>query len=131
MQRRHRLTGDSRIGEVHRTGRSVANDLLVMRLLPNGMDRSRFCIVAGKRVGNAVVRNQTKRRMREAVRNCPTAPGWDAIVIARRGAGGADFTQIRRATHNLFRRTELGRPDPNARTTAVTEPGIVHLEHAP
>ena len=66
MQRHHRLTGSARISEIHRNGRSVANSLLVMRVSANGLDRSRFCFVASKRVGNAVVRNRIKRRLREA-----------------------------------------------------------------
>ena len=58
MQRQHRLGSTGRISEIHRRGRSVANGLLVMRVLPNDLDRSRFCFVTGKRVGNAVVRNR-------------------------------------------------------------------------
>ena len=117
MQQRHRLSGDARIGEVHRRGRSAVNDLLVIRLLPNGLDRSRFCFVAGKRVGNAVVRNQTKRRLREVIRNSRTPPGWDSILIARRGAGEAKFPQLERAVHNLLRRTQLNKAEP-----AVVDP---------
>ena len=112
MQQRHRLSGDARIGEVHRRGRSAANDLLVIRLLPNGLDRSRFCFIAGKRVGNAVARNRTKRRLRELIRNSHTRSGWDSILIARRGAGEAKFPQLERAVHNLLRRTQLNRAEP-------------------
>ena len=91
MQRQRRLTRATRISQIHRQGRSVANGLLVFRLLPNDMERSRFCIVAGKRVGNAVVRNRVKRRLREAVRNTPHHPGWDAVIMARRGSGSVDY----------------------------------------
>ena len=85
----------------------MANGLLVMRILPNGLDRSRFCFVTGKRVGNAVVRNRVKRRLREVVRNSSPATGWDTVLIARKGAGEADFKQLERAVHNLIRRTRL------------------------
>ena len=110
MQRQHRLGAAARISEVHRRGRSVANGLLVMRVLPNGLDRSRFCFVTGKRVGKAVVRNRVKRRLREVVRNSAPAPGWDTVLIARKGAGDADFKQLERAVHNLIRRTRLNAP---------------------
>ncbi len=115
MQRHHRLVSDARISQVHRQGRSAANGLLVIRVLPNELDRSRFCFVAGKRVGNAVVRNRVKRRLREVVRNANTAPGWDTILIARRGAGEAGFVQLEKAAHNLMRRAKLtARPQPSA-----------------
>lgn len=107
MQRHHRLSGSARISEVHRRGRSAANALLVARVLPNGLDRSRFCFVTSKRVGKAVIRNRIKRRLREVVRNAGPAPGWDAILIARRGAGEADFSRLEKSVHNLMRRTKI------------------------
>lgn len=113
MQRHHRLASGKRISEVHREGRSAANGLLVIRALPNTLGRSRFCFIAGKRVGNAVVRNRVKRRLREVVRQADTAAGWDTIFIARSGAGQAAFGQLESAAHNLMRRTRLldpGRP---------------------
>ncbi len=108
MQKRHRLGGQKRISQIHRQGQSAANGLLVVRLLPNDLDHNRYCFVVGKRVGKAVVRNKVKRRLRDAVRNADTAPGWDTIFIARRGAGEADFNRLRMATQNLMRRTPLG-----------------------
>ena len=112
MQKQHRLTGDARISEIHREGRSAANGLLVFRLSPNGLDRSRFCYIASKRVGNAVVRNRVKRRLREAVRNSDFRPGWDTIIMARRGAGEADYQKLRKAVSNLMRRTRLAASAP-------------------
>ena len=85
----------------------MANGLLVLRLAANDLDHSRFCFVAGKRVGNAVVRNRVKRRLREVVRNAGFRPGWDAIIMARKGSGGANYAQLERATHNLLRRSGL------------------------
>ena len=111
MQKQHRLTGDARISEIHREGRSIANRLLVFRLSPNGLDRSRFCFIAGKRVGNAVVRNRVKRRLRETVRNSGFRAGWDTIIMARRGAGEANYGELQYAVANLMRRTRLTEPE--------------------
>ena len=111
MHRRHRLRESSRISQVHRLGRSAANRFLVFRVTPNGLDRSRFCFIAGKRVGNAVVRNRVKRRLREAARQVGFAPGWDAIVMARRGAGDADYRQLERSVDDLMRRTGVSEPE--------------------
>ena len=88
----------------------MANNLLVVRVLPNGLDHNRFGFMVSKRLGNAVVRNKIKRRLREIVRQNSLKEGWDAVFIARRGAEKASFGQLRRATENLFRRTRLSLP---------------------
>jgi ribonuclease P protein component len=107
MHHRHRLTGDKRYSQIHRQGRSAANRLLVVRYLPNGLDRSRFGFLVSKRIGNAVARNKVRRRLREAVRGHQVIDGWDAAFIARRGIEDATFQQLQRAVSNLLRRARL------------------------
>lgn len=107
MQSRFRLSGDKRFSQIHREGRSAANNLLVVRVLPNGLGHSRFGFMVSKRLGNAVIRNKVKRRLREVVRNTELRAGWDAVFIARRGAERAKYDQLRRSAQNLLRRTQL------------------------
>lgn len=112
MQRRHRLTESRRFAEIHQTGISAANNLVVLRALPNGLDRSRFGFVVSKRIGNAVTRNLVKRRLREVVIQNEIENGWDAVFIARRGAASAEFVQLKQAISNLLRRTKLFQSPP-------------------
>ena len=107
MQSRHRLTTSKQFSQVHREGLSIANRLLVVRVLANGLDHSRFGFLVSKRIGNAVVRNRVKRRLREVVRLTQVKPGWDAVFIARRDINQADFQQLKQAAENLLRRTQL------------------------
>lgn len=107
MQRRSRLTGNKRFSQIHQEGRSAANNFLVVRVLPNGLDYSRFGFMVSKRLGNAVTRNKVKRRLREVVRQSPVKPGWDAVFIARRGAEKAAYHNLEQAAQNLLRRTQL------------------------
>ena len=107
MQRRFRLTGDKQFSRIRGEGESAANRFLVIRFLSNGLDRSRIGFLVSRRIGNAVVRNKVKRRLREAVRLAPVKPGWDAVFIARKGAERAEYHELKRATDNLLRRTHL------------------------
>ena len=107
MQRWRRISGQKRHSQIHREGSSAANRLLVIRYLANGLDHSRFAYVVSKRVGNAVVRNRVKRRLREAVRIRSLNGGWDAVFIGRRGIERATFREVNRAVANLLRRSRI------------------------
>ena len=107
MQRWRRISGQKRHSQIHREGSSAANRLLVIRYLANGLEHSRFAYVVSKRVGNAVVRNRVKRRLREAVRIRSLNGGWDAVFIGRRGIERATFRDVDRAVGNLLRRSRI------------------------
>ena len=51
-------------GQKHRTG-----TFCTVFFLPNGLDRKRLGVIASKKIGNAVVRNLTKRKIREVFRH--------------------------------------------------------------
>ena len=112
MQRRQRLTGSKQFSQIHAEGGSAANRLLVIRYLANDSDYSRFGFLVSKRIGNAVVRNKVKRRLREAVRLNQVKSGWDALFIVRRGAGSAKYQDLKDATDNLLQRANLVEKQP-------------------
>ena len=112
MQRRLSLTGEKQFSSIHREGRSWANRHLVLKALPNGLEDSRFGFSTSRRVGNAVIRNRVKRRLREVIRSTHLKPGWDVLVMGRTAAGTADFHQLREALQNLLQRANLLSPAP-------------------
>ena len=61
----------------------------------------------GKRVGNAVIRNKVRRRLRELVRAQAVRPGWDVILIARRDTSTADYDQLKHDLELLLIRADL------------------------
>ncbi|MSQ06503.1 MAG: ribonuclease P protein component [Dehalococcoidia bacterium] len=107
MQRRLRLSGKKRFSQIHQQGQSAAEHLLVVRVLPNGVQHCRFGFVVSRRIGGATVRNKVKRRLREAIRQAPIKGGWDIVFIARRGVEKAHYWQLKRMTERLLRRTHL------------------------
>ena len=93
-RRASRLTKEWEFRRVHSRGRSQADRLLVVRVLPNGLEHNRWGIIVSKSVGKAVVRNLVRRRLRELLRGIPMASGWDGVVIARPPAAAATFLAL-------------------------------------
>ena len=75
----------------------------------NAQVQTRIGITAGVSVGNAVLRNRAKRRLRAAVQPyLPVlAPGWDLILIARKPITTARFDQIEACLQGLLYKAEL------------------------
>lgn len=104
MPRDTRLTRASDFAAARRHGRTWSDRWLVLVARRNQRDVSRVGFSVGRRVGNAVVRNRTKRRLREAVRLTPAQGGWDLVIIARRDAASAGFGRLSRSVTDLFER---------------------------
>ncbi len=71
---------------------------------PNGLASSRLGLTVSRRVGNAVVRNRIKRRLREIFRRAGAAlpPGIDLVAVARPPAASLDFAALHRLTHQAL-----------------------------
>ena len=94
-------------GLVHSRGCPYPGNLVVLKVLPSGLELSRYGIVVSRRVGNAVVRNRVKRLLREILRQMPLKPGWDVVFIARPQAAKASFADLKNLILSLLTRAQL------------------------
>lgn len=106
----HTITAHTEIDRLFAGGRRVTHPALLVLAGPTPEGRAldgRLLFVAGTRLGGAVIRNRSKRVLREAARRCggPWA-SWDIALVARRGTAHAGAADIDRALHRALE--ELG-----------------------
>ena len=112
MNKDRRLRSSGDFAAVRQDGRSWADGLLVLVSRPNEFDVTRFGFIVSKRVGNAVIRNRVRRRLKEAARLSQVQCGWDLVFIARQGASSADYGLLSGSMKKLLTRANVldGRP---------------------
>lgn len=75
-----------------------------MCVIPNELGHPRFGFAVSRKVGNAVVRNKVKRRLREVFRHArPLVDGVDVMVLARPEAARATLVELDRAFREALR----------------------------
>ena len=99
------LKRNSDFQRVYREGKSYANRYLVLYVLQNQTERNRLGISVSKKVGNAVVRNRTKRRLRECFRPyLGDVKNGLYVFVARPSAAEATFQSLEKSMRYLIRK---------------------------
>jgi ribonuclease P protein component len=102
------IRSNREIDEVFRTGARVSHPLVIalMRTTPPGRGlEGRVAFVAGKKLGNAVRRNRSKRVLRAAVRRSGGPwPEADVVLIARPSTATAPPAGLDEALEAVVRR---------------------------
>ncbi|SRR5579862_693250 len=110
-----RLTHAAEFRRVKAQGTSFHGKLLILSVLknpapPETQTGVKTGLITTRRLGNAVVRNKLRRRMREIVRaSLPRLAGEGKflVVIARRDAAAASFAELRNEWLRLAKRAAL------------------------
>jgi ribonuclease P protein component len=109
MQPQHRLRARADFERARHRGRSWGTSLLGLTAARNDLPLTRCGFVVSRRVGEAVVRNRVRRRLREILRHSvPRLPlGWDLVFSARPAAATATSDDLTRAVADLLARARL------------------------
>jgi ribonuclease P protein component len=82
--------------QIQGQSRTRAHPTLLVRYRQNDLGQTRFGISTGRRIGTAVVRNRSRRRLREILRrlSARVEPGWDVLVVCRKPAAEASQVEL-------------------------------------
>lgn len=109
-----RLRSNREFQQVYKEGKSYAEGPVVLYLVKTNDPAMRMAgFSVSKKIGNAVVRNGVKRRMRESYRAVLGAlpKGYMAVFIARRSAAEADYDSIQAGVRGVLTRAGLLKAD--------------------
>ena len=92
-----RLTDSSEFEKVYKQGTAYRGKLFSVHAFPNELGTLRLGLSVSKKVGNAVVRNTLRRRLREIFASVAPEAGrdLDLVVSARPAARDAGFEDLR------------------------------------
>ena len=104
LKRHARLLRSADFDRTLRSGRRAASEYLAVFVSDNELGRPRVGLAVSRKLGNAVVRNRIKRRLRELVRPLVTRAtgGRDVVIVARARASDAEFARLRQEIEMLW-----------------------------
>ena len=109
MKRCYSLKRNKEFRYVYRVGKSAGSRLMVLIYAKSRNPEVRVGFSVSKKIGNSVMRNRVKRRMRESFR--PMIPcvksGYNLIFIAREPVAQEEFQNIQKTMRYLLRKAEI------------------------
>jgi ribonuclease P protein component len=99
-----RLLSRREFRRVYEEGQRRSGRLATIFCRANGLPQTRLGITTPGRLGNAVLRNRVKRRVREVFRlnRLAIAGGWDIVLNPRQAVGEVPFPTLVRELLKLF-----------------------------
>ena len=105
MKKRFRVKKEKDFNAIFQEGKSVANRKFVVYRLENSEQHFRVGLSVSKKLGNAVTRNQIKRRIRHVLitHKDQIIENLDFVVIARKGVEEMNYTELEKNLLHVLR----------------------------
>ncbi len=94
---------------VYQNGRKLISKCLIIFLLDNNLKTNRYGIVTSKKIGNAVIRNKAKRRLRELIyeKHGELKQGYDIVLVCRPLISKVAYSQLKNDFSILLRKSGI------------------------
>ena len=105
LRKSFRVKKEKDFNAIFQEGKSVANRKFVVYRLENSEQHFRVGLSVSKKLGNAVTRNQIKRRIRHVLitHKDQIIENLDFVVIARKGVEEMNYTEIEKNLLHVLR----------------------------
>ncbi|MDZ4769405.1 MAG: ribonuclease P protein component [Chloroflexota bacterium] len=111
MRRELRLRRREDFARLRQEGRTIRHSWLMLSVATNEHGQNRYGFITTKQLGNAVVRNRVRRRLRAVMvqQHAQLKQGFDLVLIARPGIIDQPFAALQQMIADLARRAGLER----------------------
>ena len=111
MKKNFRVKREKDFKAIFTDGTSLANRKFVVYQLENQKSHFRVGLSVSKKLGNAVTRNQIKRRIRHILLSAreQLADNVDFVVIARKGVEGLDYAEMEKNLLHVLKLSKIYR----------------------
>ena len=109
MKKSFRVKREKDFKAIFKEGTSFANRKFVVYQLENQKSHFRVGLSVSKKLGNAVTRNQIKRRIRHILLSVREhlADNVDFVVIARKGVEGLDYAEMEKNLLHVLKLSKI------------------------
>jgi len=105
----YRLKKDRQFNYTYKRGKSIACKNMVLVYVRTGSDKLKAGFSVSKKIGNSVVRNKIKRRLREALTKhvLNMKQDYNYIFIARKSITQDDFKTVSNSLKYLLKKADM------------------------
>ena len=106
MNSKYRIKKNEEFEYIMKNGSVIKNSFYVIYNIERKEEYNRYGISVSKKIGDAVVRNKIKRRIRDIILKNSIKNGYDYVIIVRKEVGGSSFDKMKDELLSLIKGEE-------------------------
>ena len=104
------ISNKNLIKQIFDNKNSYVMNIVVLYFMPNDLNMNRFLFITSKKIGNAVVRNKVRRRLKSIISDfCKDEKlvGMDCIIITRKPIVNFNFEKLKDLIYKIIRKKAI------------------------